>query len=47
MSSTPIRWVSRQGLSWIQDAAWNATRDLFEREDPASLSPEHCTAWLE
>ncbi|MBM3991505.1 MAG: hypothetical protein FJ298_10930 [Planctomycetes bacterium] len=47
MSSTPpIRWVSRQELTWNEDAAWNATIDLLEHEDPASFSAEQRTAWL-
>ncbi|MBM3987549.1 MAG: hypothetical protein FJ294_06285 [Planctomycetes bacterium] len=46
MSSPPIRWISRQELAWNEDAAWNATLDLLEREDPASFSAEQRTAWL-
>ena len=42
----PIRWVSRQELAWDGEAAWTATLDLLEREDPASFSAEQRTAWL-
>jgi len=46
MSSTPIRWVSRQELAWNEQATFEAALDLLEKETLAALSPEQRLAHL-